>query len=104
MSPLELVVLLLPLPLGDNGLTAGVSYMESMTRPGGDASSLGLEANMKSASGTMYHIHYIILGHTAVFLRGSLSWTDEIQHTSVSGEDQDLSHDRVTSIKDSELV
>ena len=27
-------------PLGNDGLTAGVSYMESMTRPGGDASSL----------------------------------------------------------------
>ena len=86
------------LPLGNNGLTAGVSYMESMTRPGGDASSLGLEANMKSATGTIsYPLYYS--RDTAVFLRGSLSWTDEIQHTSVSGEDQDLSHDRVTTLR-----
>ena len=47
------------MPLGNNGLTAGVSYMESMTRPGGDASPLGLEANMKSASGTIsYPLYY----------------------------------------------
>jgi len=85
-------------PLGDNGLTAGISYMESMTRPGGDASSLGLEANMKSATGTIsYPLYYS--RETAVFFRGSLSWTDEIQHTNVSGEDQDLSHDRVTAIR-----
>ena len=85
-------------PLGNDGLTAGVSYMESMTRPGGDASSLGLEANMKSASGTIsYPIYY---GRdTAAFLRASLSWTDEIQHTNTSGEDIDLSHDRVTTIR-----
>ena len=86
------------LPLGDNGLTAGLSYMESMTRPGGDASPLGLEANMKSASGTIsYPLYYS--RQTAVFLRGSLSWTDEIQHTNISGEDQDLSHDRVTALR-----
>ena len=71
--------------------------MESMTRPGSDASSLKLEANMKSATGTIsYPLYYS--RDTAVFLRGSLSWTDEIQHTSVSGEDQDLSHDRVTTL------
>ena len=86
------------LPLGDNGLTAGLSYMESMTRPGGDASPLGLEANMKSATGTIsYPLYYS--RETAVFLRGSLSWTDEIQHTNISGEDQDLSHDRVTALR-----
>jgi hemolysin activation/secretion protein len=86
------------IPLGDNGLTAGLSYMESMTRPGGDASPLGLEANMKSATGTIsYPLYYS--RETAVFFRGSLSWTDEIQHTNVSGEDQDLSHDRVTAIR-----
>ena len=86
------------MPLGNNGLTAGVSYMESMTRPGGDASSLGLEANMKSATGTIsYPLYYS--RETAVFLRGSLSWTDEIQHTNASGEDQDLSHDRVTTLR-----
>ncbi len=86
------------IPLGDNGLTAGLSYMESMTRPGGDASPLGLEANMKSATGTIsYPLYYS--RETAVFFRGSLSWTDEVQHTNVSGEDQDLSHDRVTALR-----
>ncbi len=86
------------LPIGNNGLTAGVSYMESMTRPGGDAISLGLEANMKSASGTISYPMYYTRS-TAAFLRASLSWTDEVQHTNISGEDQDLSHDRVTTIR-----
>ena len=86
------------LPIGNNGLTAGVSYMESMTRPGGDASSLALEANMKSASGTIsYPLYYE--RDTAVFMRASINWTDEIQHTNLSGEDQDLSHDRVTAFR-----
>ena len=86
------------LPIGNNGLTAGVSYMESMTRPGGDASSLALEANMKSASGTIsYPLYYE--RDTAVFMRASVNWTDEIQHTNLSGEDQDLSHDRITTAR-----
>ena len=86
------------IPIGDNGLTAGVSYMESMTRPGGDASSLALEANMKSASGTIsYPLYYE--RDTAVFMRASVNWTDEIQHTNLSGEDEDLSHDRVTTFR-----
>ena len=85
-------------PIGHNGLTAGVSYMESMTRPGGAASSLALEANMKSATGTIsYPIHYS--RNTAAFLRASLGWTDEVQHTNTSGEDEDLSHDRVTTLR-----
>lgn len=86
------------LPIGNNGLTAGVSYMESMTRPGGDASPLALEANMKSASGTIsYPLYYE--RDTAVFMRASINWTDEIQHTNLSGEDEDLSHDRVTTFR-----
>ena len=86
------------LPIGNNGLTAGISYMESMTRPGGDAGPLALEANMKSASGTIsYPLYYE--RDTAVFMRASINWTDEIQHTNLSGEDEDLSHDRVTAIR-----
>ena len=37
-------------PLGDNGLITNLSYSESMTRPGGDIASLGIESNMKSGS------------------------------------------------------
>ena len=47
-------------PVGNNGLTAGLSYMESMTRPGGDARDLGLEANMKVRHGYSCHIHWFI--------------------------------------------
>ena len=35
----------------------------------------------------------------AVFFRGTVSWTDEIQQTNVGGEDEDLSHDRVTALR-----
>ena len=46
-------------PIGDDGLMTGLSYLESMTRPGGDVSELGLEANMKSATATVsYPILY----------------------------------------------
>ena len=49
----------LSVPLGNKGLTAGLSYLESMTRPGGEVQSLGLEANMKSAQATVsYPIIY----------------------------------------------
>ena len=50
--PIRAGGLALSVPVGNNGLTAGLSYMESMTRPGGDARDLGLEANMKSGTAT----------------------------------------------------
>mgnify|MGYP001212620833 FL=1 len=85
-------------PVGNEGLTTGISYMESMTRPGGDAIDLGLEANMKSATATVSY-PLVYKRDKAVFFRGTLGWTDEIQHTNVSGEDQDLSHDRITALR-----
>ena len=85
-------------PIGNDGLTTGISYMESMTRPGGDAIDLGLEANMKSATATVSY-PLVYKRDKAVFLRGTLGWTDEIQQTNVSGEDQDLSHDRITALR-----
>ena len=51
-------------PVGDKGVTAGVSYLESMTRPGGDVCIL--EANMKSAA-TISYLYYI--KETLHFLR-----------------------------------
>ncbi len=86
------------MPIGNNGLTAGVSYMESMTRPGGDAIDLGLEANMKSGSTTVSY-PLVYKRDKAVFFRGTVSWTDEVQQTNISGEDEDLSHDRVTALR-----
>ena len=71
--------------------------MESMTRPGADARDLGLEANMKSATATVSY-PLVYKRDKAVFFRGTLSWTDEIQQTN-SGEDQDLSHDRITALR-----
>ena len=85
-------------PIGNDGLTTGISYMESMTRPGGDAIDLGLEANMKAATATVSY-PLVYKRDKAVFLRGTLGWTDEIQQTNVSGEDQDLSHDRITALR-----
>ena len=85
-------------PIGNDGLTTGISYMESMTRPGGDAIDLGLEANMKSATATVSY-PLVYKRDKAVFFRGTLGWTDEIQQTNVSGEDQDLSHDRITALR-----
>jgi len=86
------------LPVGNNGVTVGLSYMESMTRPGGDVEELDLEANLKSASAT---ISYPILyqRNMALFTRASLNWTDEVQHTGASGTDEDLTHDRVSSLR-----
>ena len=85
-------------PVGNNGLTAGLSYLESMTRPGGDVSDLGLEANMKSATATVsYPIVY--QRNLAIFTRASLSWTDEVQQTNAGGVDEDLSHDRITTAR-----
>ena len=85
-------------PVGDNGLTAGVSYLESMTRPGGNVSDLGLEANMKSATATVSY-PLIYQRNLAIFARGSIGWTDEIQQTNVGGTDEDLSHDRITAAR-----
>jgi len=88
----------LSLPVGNDGMTAGLSYMESMTRPGGDAQDLGLEANMKAATATISY-PLVYKRDKAVFFRGTLSWSDEIQQTNIGGEDQDLSHDRVTALR-----
>ena len=85
-------------PVGNKGMTVGASYMESMTRPGGDIEELALEANMKSASATVsYPIIY--QRNAALFSRASINWTDEVQHTSASGTDEDLTHDRITSMR-----
>ncbi len=96
--PIRAGGLAMSVPIGNNGLTTGLSYMESMTRPGGDARDLGLEANMKSATATISY-PYVYKRDKAVFFRGTLSWTDEIQQTNLSGEDQDISHDRVTALR-----
>ena len=85
-------------PVGNEGLTTGISYMESMTRPGGDAIDLGLEANMKSATATVSY-PLVYKRDKAVFFRGTLGWSDEVQQTNISGEDQDLSHDRITALR-----
>ena len=85
-------------PVGNKGLTAGVSYIESMTRPGGDVSDLGLEANMKSATATVSY-PLVYQRNKALFTRASLSWTDEVQQTNVGGVDEDLSHDRITTAR-----
>ena len=85
-------------PVGDKGMTAGVSYLESMTRPGGDVSELGLEANMKSATATVSY-PLIYQRNVAFLSRVSLSWTDEVQQTNAGGVDEDLSHDRITAAR-----
>ena len=70
--------------LFDDGLCTGLSYLESMTRPGGDVSELGLEANMKSATAT---VSYPILYQRdlALFARASISWTDEVDKPMLVG-------------------
>jgi hemolysin activation/secretion protein len=85
-------------PIGNDGVTAGLSYMESMTRPGGNVQDLGLEANMKSGTATISY-PLVYKRDRAVFFRSSLSWTDEVQHTNIGGTDDDLSHDRVTVLR-----
>ncbi len=85
-------------PVGNKGLTLGASYMESMTRPGDELESLGLEANMKSASVTSSY-PLVYKRNAAVFARASLGWTDEVQHTNAGGVDEDLSHDRITTAR-----
>ena len=85
-------------PLGDNGLKTNLSYSESMTRPGGDIASLGIESNMKSGS---FGLTYPLLLRTdsSWILRGNVSWVDELQQTNAAGVDQILSHDRLTSLR-----
>ena len=86
------------LPIGNNGLSLGTTYTESMTRPGEDVESLGLEANMKSASlNASYPIKY--KRDLVVLSRASLNWIDEIQHTNAGGIDEEITHDRITSLK-----
>ena len=85
-------------PLGDNGLITNWSYSESMTRPGGDIASLGIESNMKSGSlGLTYPLK--LTADSSWTLRGNISWTDELQQTNTTGIDQVLSHDRLTSLR-----
>ena len=61
----------LSVPVGNNGLTTGLSYMESMTRPGADARDQA-EANMKSATATVSY-PLVYKRDKAVFFRGTLS-------------------------------
>ena len=85
-------------PLGDNGLSTNFSYSESMTRPGVDVASLGIESNMKSGSfGLTYPIRLRV--DSSWTLRGNITWTDELQQTNTTGIDQILSHDRLTSLR-----
>ncbi len=85
-------------PFGNKGFSVSVSYLESMTRPGGEVESLGLEANMKSA--TVSLSYPLVLEKDRVwFLRGTVGWADEIQQTNTSGVDSELSHDRLTSLR-----
>jgi len=96
--PIRAGGLSLSVPVGNRGLTTGISYMESMTRPGADVESLQLEANLKSAT-TTASFPLIYQRNTALYLRGSINWTDEVQHTSAGGADEDLSHDRITAAR-----
>ena len=85
-------------PLGDNGLITNLSYSESMTRPGGDIASLGIESNMKSGSlGLTYPLK--LSTNSSWTLRGNITWIDELQQTNTTGIDQILSHDRLTSLR-----
>ena len=69
-----------------------------MTRPGGDITSLGIESNMKSGS---FGLNYPLLlrADSSFVLRGNISWIDELQQTNITGVDQILSHDRLTSLR-----
>ena len=85
-------------PLGDDGLSTNFSYSESMTRPGGDIASLGIESNMKSGSfGLTYPLK--LRTDSSWTIRGNITWTDELQQTNTTGIDQILSHDRLTSLR-----
>ena len=85
-------------PLGNSGLKTNFSYSESMTRPGGDIASLGIESNMKSGA---FVVNYPLRlrSDSSWTLRGTVSWTDEIQQTNASGVDTEISHDRLTSLR-----
>ncbi len=86
------------LPVGNDGLNTSVAYVESMTRPGVDLQALGLEANMKSA--TLTTSYPLILEKDRLWTaRATINWADEIQQTNLSGEDEPLSHDRLTSLR-----
>ena len=86
------------LPIGNKGLDVGATYTESMTRPGGEVKDLGLEANMKSASvNVSYPLKY--KRDLVILARSSVNWIDEIQHTNAGGIDEEISHDRITSLK-----
>ncbi len=86
------------LPIGNNGLSTSVAYVESMTRPGVDLQALGLEANMKSA--TLTTSYPLILEKNRLWTaRATINWADEIQQTNLSGEDEPISHDRLTSLR-----
>ena len=85
-------------PIGNKGLAIGATYTESMTRPGEEVKDLGLEANMKSASiNVSYPLKY--KRDLVVLARSSINWIDEIQHTNAGGLDEEISHDRITSLK-----
>ncbi len=86
------------LPIGNKGLLAGVSYIESMTRPGEDLASLGIESNNKSAS---FSFSYPLVLRTdkSWTLKVGVDWSDEIQQTNLSGVDEPLSHDRLASLR-----
>ena len=66
-----------------------------MTRPGGEIEELALEANMKFASATISY-PLIYQRNIALFSRASINWTDEVQHTSAGGTDENLTHDRIS--------
>ncbi len=86
------------IPLGNDGLNTSLAYVESMTRPGVDLQALGLEANMKSATFTASYP--LILEKNRLWTtRAIINWADEIQQTNISGEDEQLSHDRLTSLR-----
>lgn len=88
----------LSLPIGNNGLNTSIAYVESMTRPGVDLQALGLEANMKSA--TLTTSYPLVLEKNRLWTaRATINWADEIQQTNISGEDEPLSHDRLTSLR-----
>ena len=84
--------------IGNDGLKASLSYTETMTRPGGDVRSLSLESNMKSGNFTLSY-PLLLSARNAWSIRGSLGWIDEIQQTNSTGIDQEISHDRLTSIR-----
>ena len=84
--------------IGNDGLKASLSYTETMTRPGGDVRSLSLESNMKSGNFSLSY-PLLLTARNTWSIRGSLGWTDEIQQTNSTGIDQEISHDRLTSLR-----